>query len=247
MSLSSRSIVVQRDPVRERRRKLLLVVIASAVILVALVSGAGGTLRLYMDAAAENSGLRELVSRQGKELEELRQWRAENSTRGEVDAAALEMVRRELASQQETIAELERGIRFYKSLMAPGELAEGLNVRSIDFTPGEHEAHYSFRILVQQNARKHALMTGTAQVVVLGTLDGQAVEYNLAEWSEQLPNTDIRLRFKYFQAIDGELALPSGFVPEMVKVTARSTKPRRSEVSAEFPWSVQEKISHVGQ
>jgi hypothetical protein len=245
--MMSRSVVVQHDPVRHRRRGLLAFVILVVVFLIGLVGGGFSGYQMLWSVAAENAELKERVIVQARLLEELQQWQADNSTRGEVDSATLELVRQELASQQEMIAELDRGIRFYKSLMAPGELAEGLNVRSVDLMAGELPGRYQFRVLVQQSARKHELLTGTLNVRLLGSSDGAAVEFDLSELSAEVPKADIRLRFKYFQAIDGEMELPAGFIPKLVRVSAKSTKPRRSEISEEFPWSVQEKLSHVGK
>jgi hypothetical protein len=100
---------------------------------------------------------------------------------------------------------------------------------------------------VQQSTRKHQLLTGSLNVWVVGELDGKMAKFDLTRLSDDVPNTNIRLRFKYFQAIDGELVLPAGFTPRFVQMSAKSTKPRQSEVSEEFPWPVQEKLSHVGQ
>jgi hypothetical protein len=205
------------------------------------------SLQSSFETSAENRALRERVTLQAREIEQLRQWQADNRTRLEIDEAALELVRLELAAQQETIAELEKGMRFYKSLMAPEEITEGLSVRSIDLKPGLDERRFQFRILVQQSARKHSLLTGTLNIELIGTVNGEEVEYNLTDLSEQVPGAGIRLRFKYFQAIEGELELPAGFTPQMMRASAQSTKPRRAEFTRDFAWSVQEKLSHVGQ
>ena len=242
----SRSVVVQDDPQRRRRNRILLVAAAFLLFFGGLAIGGYGSLTMGMESAQENRRLRQDVVMQAEELETLRQWKVENETRREIDRAALELVRQELATQQETIAELEKGIHFYRSLMAPDDQADGLSVRSIDIKPAR-EVKYPFRILVQQSARKHDLLTGTLQIKVHGMLAGEAVSYNLSQLSDQVPNPDIRLRFKYFQAIDGELELPEGFAPQTVSAAARSVKPRRSAVNKEFPWSVQEEVSHVGQ
>lgn len=245
--MMSRSIVVQHDPGRQRRRGLLAVAILVAAFLIGLLSGDYNSYRILWSMRDENVELKEQLVVQTRQLEALQQWQADNSTRAEIDTAALELVRQELAAQQEMIAELDRGIRFYKSLMAPGELAEGLNLRSIDLIAGEVPGRFQFRVLVQQSARKHELLTGTINVSLVGLSEGKTAEFDLSELSEEVPKADIRLRFKYFQAIDGELELPAGFTPQLVRVSAKSTKPRRSQVSEEFPWSVQEKLSHVGQ
>jgi hypothetical protein len=244
--VNTRSIVVQDDPRQRRRHRLLLGIAALTLFVLGILLGGWGNLYLGLESAWENRQLRADIVKQARELEALHQWKSDAETRQEIDRAALEMVRSELAEQQETIAELEKGVHFYRSIMAPGELSEGLSVHSIDLKPVPDGA-YQFRVLVQQSSRKHQLLTGTLKVLVHGERNGEHIAYNLSDLSEQVPEADIRLRFKYFQAIDGELELPDEFIPKMVSTTARSNKPRRVMVETEFPWSVQEKISHDRQ
>ena len=244
--MTTRSVVVQEDPRRRRRLRLLAGLVLLGTFVAGVLLGVSGV-NLQWSIAQENNDLREQLALLSRQTEELQQWQANIQTRRDIDAAALEMVRLDLASQQETIAELERGIKFYKSLMAPGELQEGLSIRSIDIIPEDEPGHYQFRVLVQQSTRKHQLLTGSLNVWVVGEMDGKVTRFDLSALSEDVPNANIRLRFKYFQSIDIEMVLPAGFTPQLVQMSAKLTTPRRSEISEEFPWSVQEKISHVGQ
>lgn len=234
--MNTRSIVIQDDPALRRRRRLLLGLGALVLFVLGALVGAWGNLYLGLESAWENRQLRGQIVSQARQLEQLRQWKSDAETRRQIDRAALEMVRNELAEQQEMITELEKGVHFYRSLMAPGELAEGLSVHSIDLKPGVDDT-YQFRILVQQSSRKHQLLTGNMKVLVHGELKGEHIAYNLSDLSEQVPEADIRLRFKYFQAIDGELKLPEGFSPTVVSTTARSNKPKRAVVQKDFPWT----------
>ncbi|CAN0527437.1 unnamed protein product, partial [Scytosiphon promiscuus] len=49
---------------------------------------------------------------------------------------------------------------------------------------------------------------------------------------------DIRLRFKYFQNIEGELVLPENFVPERLQVAAVSLEPVEKSINQNFSWVV---------
>jgi len=242
-----RSVVVQQRPNLFRWLMVSAGVLGLVLFLTGFFAGGYSGLSWSQSVSSENDYLREQLQHAHKQLDELQQWRANTETREEIEVGALELVRRELAEQQEIIAELEQGIRFYKSLMAPGEIIEGLSVRGIDLIPGVEDGRYQFRILVQQSARKHNLLTGTLRVELQGLQDGGQASLELSGLSEQVPKPDIRLRFKYFQAIDGELELPEGFVPRKMIAYAKSSKPSKVEVRKEFPWSVQEKLSHVGQ
>jgi hypothetical protein len=169
------------------------------------------------------------------------------STQNQMGQQALEMVRRDLADQKEQIASLEEGLQFYRSLMAPGEIAQGLSLRPLELVALDSPGYYSYRIVAQQEARKHSQLKGELSAEVIGVLAGQQVSYLLAELSSDIEGSEIALRFRYFQSIDGELSLPEGFEPRSVSLVATATAPRKMEVREQYPWQVKEKFTHVGK
>lgn len=169
------------------------------------------------------------------------------STQNQMGQQALEMVRRDLSDQKEQIASLEEGLQFYRSLMAPGEIAQGLSLRPLELVALDNPGYYSYRIVAQQEARKHSQLKGELSVEVIGVLAGQQVSYSLAELSSDIEGSEIALRFRYFQTIDGELSLPEGFEPRSVSLVATAIAPRKMEVREQYPWQVTEKFTHVGK
>jgi hypothetical protein len=169
------------------------------------------------------------------------------STQNQMGQQALEMVRRDLADQKEQIASLEEGLQFYRSLMAPGEIAQGLSLRPLELVALDNPGYYSYRIVAQQEARKHSQLKGELSAEVIGVLAGQQVSYSLAELSSDIEGSEIALRFRYFQSIDGELSLPEDFEPRSVSLVATATAPRKMEVREQYPWQVTEKFTHVGK
>lgn len=168
-------------------------------------------------------------------------------TRREVDKRALEMVRSELAVQKEHISELEEGLRFYRSLIAPEGAGGGLSLREPELLATEEAGRYLLRLVVQQVARKHEKVEGNLEVTLTGSLEGEIVSFALPELSQDLVGPALKLRFRYFQLFEGELALPAGFEPQSVNIVARANSPRAMEIQKEFPWQLQERFTHVGQ
>ncbi|TXS88988.1 hypothetical protein FV139_20650 [Parahaliea maris] len=200
----------------------------------------------------------------GIDPEQYRQWRSEvpaarqqiaalqdqlaaARTRHEVDRAALEMVRKDLARQQEQIADLDEGLRFYRSLMAPGEIAQGFSLRDVELTALETPGRFAYRIVAQQEARKHDTLHGELQLTVLGLEEGQPISYPLSGLSDDVESDGIDLRFRYFQVVEGELAIPEGFQPQSIEISATISKPRKLELRENHPWQVQERFTHVGK
>ena len=234
-----------------RRRTRLLVLIAALLASLVLVlgfwvgqqaaySGMGVDSELYREMQRELPAARERAQALAQELEVQR-------TRNEVDRKALEIVRSDIARQKEQISGLEEGLRFYRSLMAPGEIAQGLSLRDIELIARTDPGRYAFRIVAQQEALKHQMLKGELYVEVFGIQGGERKVYPLAELSDDLDKGGVPLRFRYFQAIEGELLIPDGFQPEGINVVASATTPRKAEVREQYSWRVQEKFTHVGR
>ena len=60
--------------------------------------------------------------------------------------------------------------------------------------------------------------------------------------SEQVEKENTRLRFKYFQYIDGELQLPEGFAVERVDIVAKATTPKAVQIEKRYSWVVSSSI-----
>jgi hypothetical protein len=168
-------------------------------------------------------------------------------TRHEVDRHALELVRRDMAAQQEQISALEEGLAFYRSLISPEELGAGLGLRKLELLAGNAPGTYLFRIVVQQEARKHELLDGQLRVTLAGQLAGEPVEYSLEQLSDGLEGNSLPLSFRYFQAVEGTITLPEGFEPEFVTVVASTSEPHKLEVTKQYSWQLDERFTHVGK
>lgn len=233
-----------------RRRQLL---VAAVTLLVAAALSAGFYLGQY--AAYEGMGAKprsyramqaELLELRGALVERDTQLEIQG-TRHEVDRHALELVRRDMAAQQEEIAALEEGLAFYRSLISPEELGAGLGLRKLELMVGSPPGTYLFRIVVQQEARKHELLKGQLQVTLAGQVAGEPAEYALGQLSDEVEGDSLPLSFRYFQAVEGTITLPEGFAPEFVTVVASTSKPHKLEVMKQYPWQLDERFTHVGK
>ncbi|MDO8863853.1 hypothetical protein Q6D67_19365 [Haliea sp. E1-2-M8] len=248
MSSDRYRTVVRRYRVRHQQIVVLVLALSAALILgvgfilgrQAAFSGISIDPQRYREQGAALQAARAEEDNLGRQLGVL-------VARHEVDRAALELVRQELAGQKEQIAGLEEGIRFYRSLMAPGEIAQGFSLREIELVAREEPRRYGFRIVAQQEARKHRPLQGELYAEVSGQQAGAPRSYPLAELSADLESTILPLRFRYFQSIEGDLVLPEGFEPRAVSVVATLSAPSKAEAREQYPWRVQEKFTHAGK
>ncbi|MBK6509073.1 MAG: hypothetical protein IPG06_06105 [Haliea sp.] len=188
----------------------------------------------------ELSALREAIEVARGDLEMQR-------TRHDVDRRALELLRSEMAAEKERTADLEEGLSFYRNMVVSEDTGSGLSVRKPELVPAEGTGRFRYRFFIQQREREYEIVEGTLAVSVSGSSAGKDVSIPLAELSTDFDAQASTLHFRYFQAIEGELALPQGFEPQGITLVAKATKPRKSEAKKQFPWELQERFINVGK
>lgn len=176
----------------------------------------------------------------GKELAALR-------TRSEVDRQSLELVRREMVAQKQYVTELEEDLRFYRSLMSPDSAPGQVQVREPEISTAATEGHYTFRIVIHQEAVKHQLIHGELVAGLEGELDGKAATHIFAGKSAPGAGDWPAVKFRYFQEFTGSFELPEGFEPTKVFVKVKVNKPRKLDVREEFTWQGEEYSGDVGK
>jgi len=150
-----------------------------------------------------------------------------------------EKVRAELVAKDNHIAELKQEISFYRGLMAPADGSDGVSIGRFSISQTTDVRRFQFKLLVQQSAARHNVVTGNATFTVVGSQDGQPKRYPLSALSAQVDSESIPLRFKYFQNIEGELQLPQGFEPEGVELSLKSGGRKGFNIEQRYGWLVQ--------
>lgn len=234
-----RSIVVQDRP------GLRAGVIISVVVFIAIIASLVYWLSTrsnpeqLQQLITENEQLKSQLSDVSANFEEVSQNLANIKTGADIDRQAVNQVRAVVSEHKQTINELNEEISFYKGLMSPTETEKGLGIRSWELYPGKSPRHHQFKLVIQQLAVKHSILKGAVNVDIVGKRAGVEETLSLDILSQQIETASIKLRFKYFQYINGELELPIGFVPERIEIVAKATTPKKVTVEKLFGWVVQ--------
>lgn len=239
--------VIKRQHLRYREILIVLGAVSIGLILVvgfflgqrAAYSGMGVNPNVYNE-------LKNSLPAAKQELDALREHSEIQQMQGEMDRATLELVRLEMAAQQEKIVKLEEGLAFYQGLMAPEEIARGFTLRELELLPTDSASRFLFRLVAQQATVKHTTLKGSITLELYGLSGGEMLTFPLADLSDDIEDNAIALRFRYFQAIEGELVVPDNFVPQGFTVVANSTSPRKIVLREDYPWEVQTRFSYVG-
>lgn len=199
--------------------------------------GGLGQEQAFMEKETARSDLELVVLSETKLAQEL-----ENIKLGsEIDRKSLEGVRLKVLELQTTIAALEEDNQFYRNLMAPSGNKRGLNFGSVEILATEQPRTYAFKVVLQQLATNHQLLKGSLSFNIIGRKNGEITVLSLNDVSNNIKSVNIKLRFKYFQNIEGELVLPMGFEPERIELDARSTGKNATTVEKRFAWLAEER------
>ncbi len=237
MAVDERVEVVRYRPARRRLLWLSLLALALLAIAASFLLGTHVTVQRYDELLQREQALRverDALARRNQELEQ----QVVNLQRGaDVDREVIEEVRQAMHDYRQQIARLEEEITFFKGLMAPGSEAVGLDIHSFTVQRTELASRYDFKLLLRQVAKEHGVIQGYATVTLVGDGESGPLELPLSELSSEVEDERIKLRFRYFQAVEGSLDLPEGFRPRQVALAARASGRQPQEVDKLLDWS----------
>ena len=191
------------------------------------------------EARIERDTLQGAVLKMEEENGMLRQQLLNLEQSGTVDQRALDSVQQTIVGLREKISQLEEDVLFYKQIMSPENDESGLVIGQLDLVATEEPGTIRYKMELKQQGNNENLINGYANINVVGMRNYQEVSIPLNELSSVEPEEDIRLQFRYFQNIEGELMLPDNFEPTKVQILAVAEGSNAKTVQKSFGWLVE--------
>lgn len=227
--------------VPHRPWSLLFSRFVSVAFMVALVVGAfvfGRTDGLQEErvTGAQVTELQAALAESEETITTLRQRLTIVERGSQVDRDAAEQVRQTNRELRDQIATLQQEVRLYREVMAPDENGVGLAIDEFSVASlGGNQ--YEFLLMMTHAGSDGTWLEGSVGVNIIGqNEEGETVVYPLMDVSPDIDRVDIRLRYRYFQDIRGEIEFPEGFAPQQVRIVAQVTGNRAGTREAEIDW-----------
>ena len=229
-------------PYRPGRRVLFTLLLLTGVA----VSAAGGwgyayytTVLTQQGEQAEKRELSAQLTDLRQENEALKRQIAILDRSSAVDQQTGAELQETLTALRQRVAQLEEDVLFYRQVVEEENEETGLVIWQLDIEATRSPDRYRYKLVMrQQDADGDTYLTGHVNFNLVGQLQDQQVILPLRDLSEFEDELDIRLRFKYFQNIEGELALPEGFQPDRIQIAAVATEPVSKRINEDFGWVV---------
>lgn len=197
------------------------------------------TLARNGDALAERNALLQQVDRLEEDNTALQDQILNLEQSASVDKQALNSVQATIVSLREQISQLEEDVLFYKQIVSPGNEETGLVIGQLDLVRRDEAGAIRYKLELKQQGSNDNVIVGHVNMNVLGLQEGQEVSIPLRSLSDSIADLDIKLQFRYFQNIEGELSLPAGFEPQKVQILAIAEGANAKTVQKSFGWLVQ--------
>lgn len=168
-------------------------------------------------------------------LKEKAAWVVEQS----ITQASHDGLRRSLQEQELQIAEQERALDFYRTLMDPGSDKKGLILNSYAIYPGEASGELDLHLVFVQYAKRRTTMRAKTKVAVKGSFQGKPKLLDLSDLLEDKVQNNA-LSFRYFQRLRYKLTLPENFEPQSLLVQADIKGHHTKPWQLELPWLIEE-------
>lgn len=230
-------------PYRPRRGAVVTMAWIGGLALAAVAGffyGYYETFRTEQSAQAERLRLTDQLTLVQQENSELRRQVAILDTTSVMDQRATEEVQSTILGLRERVAQLEQDIVFYRQVVSDETGSTGLTIGQFDISATTTPRQFRYKLVLrQQDADGDTFLMGHVNVNLVGRQDESQVILPLRDVSQNVDQLDIRLRFKFFQNIEGELALPEGFEPERIQIAAVATEPVAKSIDQNFSWVVE--------
>lgn len=156
-----------------------------------------------------------------------------------MDKEVLSSVQSTIVTLREQISQLEEDVLFYKQIVSPDNDETGLVIGQLDLVRGGSDGVVRYKLELKQQGSNDSVINGFVNVNVLGLQDNQEISLPLRSLSDAVKEQDIKLQFRYFQNIEGEMSLPAGFEPQKVQILAVAEGDNAKTVQKSFGWLVQ--------
>lgn len=214
-------------------RALLLLLLLLIVARVAYQQGSGGN-------AASFVGLLPDSNRQIKALEEERNALRRELTMvkqaAEIDRESIISIRNQIKQFQSERLKMEEELAFLRGIVSTSNKKHALRVQNFKLEPGLESRQYIYRFSVSQVINSGIVAKGVIELSIEGLQNGRSTRLSLAQVSQEQQD-QIKMRFRYYQNVEGKLRLPDGFEPATIEINVKPSGSKLEAVKESFDWS----------
>ncbi|MFT5704207.1 MAG: hypothetical protein ACI8SK_000149 [Shewanella sp.] len=236
---------VDRMQMIERRIRPSSVYLLLLVLVAFAIGGLSMSLWFDQNQPKKQSNTEE-IDKWAKQLNAQTQVLASKSLELVLERESGDKMQQMFAEQHHKQRELERELRFYRSIMAPENSADGVSIEAVELTPSLLPRQYRLQLILTQLQKRKQSLKGKSSITLVGVQQGKVVELDVATLLDNKALFDFD--FRYFQILDAEITLPEDFELSRVKAKVKVPSSRWTKGSeAEVEYNVEQLLSEYAR
>ncbi|MEJ2529747.1 MAG: hypothetical protein P8Z39_06650 [Gammaproteobacteria bacterium] len=172
-----------------------------------------------------------------KERNDLRRELTMVKQAAEIDRESMSSVREKIKQFQDERLKMEEELVFLRGMVSAKSGRGILRLQRLRLQPGEAENSFLYSFTVTKVLKDQGYVEGAVFLTLSGEQDGKKRTFSLKELTKDKKNS-LKMRFKYFQNVEGELLLPGRFRPSSVTIEVKPDGKKFAPVKKRFEWVV---------
>jgi hypothetical protein len=170
-----------------------------------------------------------------QERNDLKRELAMTKQAAEVDQEALKAIRDRIKTMQSERLKMEEELAFLRGIVSTSSKKQVLRIQNFKLEPGGEAQQYFYKCTISQVIAGGSVVTGKVEVNVSGLKEGKAMRLKLEALSKEKLSSH-KLRFRYYQNIEGDIRLPKDFQPANITIEVKPTGTKLAPVSESYDW-----------
>jgi hypothetical protein len=211
-------------------------------LLALLLVAGGGWIGYQMDGpdlTERIAGFKPFAEKRFKSLQEerdeLRRELNKVQREAQMDQVALHALKQQIKEYQTERLEMEEELAFLRGIVSDTSNKTGLRVQKFKLTPGLEAGQFDYRFSVSQVINSGTTAKGKILISVEGLRNDQAATLELKDLTGGKRKSH-KMRFRFFQNIEGQLTLPDDFVPAKIVIELDPEGNKQDKVTAIYDW-----------
>ena len=171
-----------------------------------------------------------------KERDALRRELAMVKQAAEIDRESILTIRDQIKQFQDERLKMEEELAFLRGIVSTTSKKQGLRVQNFRLEPGLETGQFLYKFSVSQVINSGIVAKGKIEISVEGLQEGRSKQLTLDQLSSD-EMTSIKMRFRYFQNVEGRLLIPDGFEPASIHIEVKPSSKKLAPVKETYNWS----------
>ena len=182
----------------------------------------------------ETERINRLMDEQAQAITECRNQSVSCQRAYQIEKKANREIQKEVVSLRNQLASVQNEADLYRSLLSENKVS--LYIKKFVLRQQPAKDRYSYSFFLMQALEESESTKGTLKISVHGNQEGASRKLTRKEFS--VDGVDVvKLEFKHYQKVAGEMVLPTGFVPENILIEAFPKGRAGKKMTRKLPWA----------